>query len=126
MDNEVSYSIHIAIGLMVVSIIISIIVLFASIGQVFGSRQVTNVADIQAETYATELVTSGDYGALPAASVFLLLEKNNAAIRSISGTPYGVIVNGVDDLTQLFDKKVRIKLTEANYMDLYDIVIEEE
>lgn len=126
MDNEVSYSIHTAIGLMVVSLIIGVIVLFSTMGQSFGNKSVSQVADIIAETYATELINASGHGALPAASVFLLIEKNNQAIRSITGTAYGVTINGIDDLTELFDKKVRIKVTDANYMELYDIVIEEE
>ena len=106
--------------------------LFTTMSQSFGRDAVTSVADIQAETYATELVNTAAYGAVPAASIFVMLQKNANAIRSISGsvtktsltTPVIIPITGVNDLTKVFELKVRLTLTKTN--DMYDVVVGDE
>lgn len=132
MDNEVSNAVHITVHLIVISVIIGMLTLFTTMSQSFGRDAVTSVADIQAETYATELVNTAAYGAVPAASVFVMLQKNANAIRSISGsvtktsltTPVIIPITSVNDLTKVFELKVRLTLTKTN--DMYDVVVGDE
>ncbi len=132
MDNEVSNAVHITVHLIVISVIIGMLTLFTTMSQSFGRDAVTSVADIQAETYATELVNTAAYGAVPAASVFVMLQKNANAIRSITGsvtktsltTPVIIPITSVNDLTKVFELKVRLTLTKTN--DMYDVVVGDE
>ncbi|MDQ0885051.1 TRAP-type C4-dicarboxylate transport system permease small subunit [Paenibacillus sp. V4I9] len=132
MDNEVSNAVHITVHLIVISVIIGMLSLFTTMSQSFGRNAVTTVADIQAETYATELVNTAAYGAAPAASVFVMLQKNANAIRSITGSvtktpltnPVIIPITSVNDLAQVFELKVRLTLTKTN--DMYDVVVGDE
>ena len=129
MDNEVSQSLTIFIHMMVVSVIVGIIALITLLSQNFGRDSVATVADIQAQTYATELVSMGSYGsAVPAASVYITLKKNRDAIHSISGSAYGEILRNVDDLAKLFDKRITLIVTpiDPNKMDSFNLVVKEE
>lgn len=124
MDNEVSFSIYTAVSLVIVSVILSILIYFITMGHNFGRESIAEIASIQAETYATELINTADHGAVPTASVFVMLHKNANAIRSISGNAYGVTIDSTDDLTQLFDKKIRLSIIERD--DFYDVEVGEE
>ncbi|RED52805.1 hypothetical protein [Cohnella lupini] len=124
MDNEVSNSIHIVVQVIVISVIIGILALFTTMSQSFGRGAAATIADTQAETYATELKNTADYGAVPSASVFVMLQKNANAIQSISGHAYGVTITKADDLTRLFDRKIRLTVIETN--DLYSVTIGEK
>ncbi|THF74762.1 hypothetical protein [Cohnella fermenti] len=128
MDNEVSNSVHIAISLVVVAVIVGMLALFTAMSQGFGREAVASIADTQAETYATELRNTADYGAVPAAAAFIVLEKNRDAIHSLSGTVYGVMITKPEDLQKraLLSKKVRLTATEIEELQTYDVVVEEE
>lgn len=124
MDNEVSNGMHITVQLIILSVIVGMLALFTTMGQAFGRQASTTVADTLAETYATELVTMADYGAVPAASVYVMLQKNANTIRFITGAVYTVTINEPEDFTKLMSKKVRLTLTKIN--DSYDVLVEEE
>lgn len=133
MDNEVSNSVHITVQLIVMGVIIGMLTLFTVMSQNFGRQAVSTIADTQAESYATELINTADYGAVPAASVFVMLEKNASAIHSLSGAFNSKDISGniipvnitkTTDLIKIFHTKVRVKLTKIN--DMYDVVVKEE
>jgi hypothetical protein len=133
MDNEVSNSIHITVQLIVMGVIIGMLTLFTAMSQNFGRQAVATIADTQAETYATELINTADYGAVPAASVFVMLQKNANAIHTLSGTVHTldtagaaliVPITSATDLIKIFHTKVRLTYTKIN--DMYDVVIKEE
>lgn len=127
MDNEVSTSIQLVITLLVMSFVIAILALFMSSGRSFEREAVNKIADAQAETYATDLLNAVAYGALPTASVYVMLEKNTDAVKSLSGIPYGVSIHKVSDLAALFGKKVRLKIDNPNDPEKrYDITVKEE
>lgn len=123
MDNELGNSVHIAINLIVISVVIGMIMLFTGLGQSFGRQAVDHVAAVQADTYASDLVQSANHGAMPAASVYVLLQRNEAIIGSISGMAYSHFIDEADDLLPLLDKKVKLSVTETN--GSYDVVIGE-
>ena len=126
MDNEVSHSIHIAVQLVVVAFIAGALVFFTAMSVNFGRHSVTEITDIHARTYAAELRQTADYGAVPVASVIAMLQKNVNAIRSISGTVYGVSVTEPEHLGHpaLLAKKIRLSVTSE--YDFYDVVVLEE
>ncbi|QGQ98789.1 hypothetical protein EHS13_29895 [Paenibacillus psychroresistens] len=124
MDNEVSNSVHITISLIVMSVIIGMLALFTVMSQSFGRQATASIVDTQAETYATELINTANYGAVPAASVYVMLQKNASAIHSFSGSINTIPITKVDDLTRFFHIKVRLTLTKIS--DMYDVVIKEE
>lgn len=124
MDNEVSNGIQITVTLMVLSVIVGIIVLFTTMGQAFSRQATDTVVDAIGETYASQLITTQDYGAVPAASVFVLLQKNQNSIESIHGHAYGVTITQISDLYQLFDKKIQIRINQ-NGANFNVLVLEE-
>lgn len=127
MDNEVSMSIHVMITLIVVAIIVGMISLFWAMSQGFSREAVTSVVEIQAETFATELINTAQYGPVPAASAFVMLKKNANAVKSLSGNAYGINVTQVEDLTSMFSKKIRLTVKDAHLkLDAYEVIVEEE
>ncbi|MFD0588514.1 hypothetical protein ACFQZE_10915 [Paenibacillus sp. GCM10027627] len=126
MDNELSNGIHIAINLMVISVVIGIILLFTSLGQSFGRGAIDGVADIQTASFATDLQEIEAYGPIPAASAYVLLQRNEAVVEKIIGHPYHLsfVKNNPSPLLHLMDKKVKFKVTESN--GLYTVEIREE
>lgn len=124
MDNELSNSVHIAINLMVISVVLGILMMFTNLGQSFKRDALDNVAAMQADTYASDLIESANHGAMPAASVFVLLQRNEHLIRSVTGTAYAQVITQADDLLPLLDKKVRITVSEVN--GLYDVTVWED
>ncbi|WP_138755932.1 hypothetical protein [Paenibacillus sinopodophylli] len=124
MDNEISNSVHITISIIVISIVIGMVLLFTQLGQGFGRRSVDSVAAIQAETYASDLVQSAAYGSMPAASVYVMLQRNEHVIHSISGTAYAHTIAKADDLLSIFHKKIKLSIIEVN--GSYDVLVGEE
>jgi len=114
MDNEMSNAIHITINLMVISVVIFIIIMFTGMGQGFGRDSLDKVASVQADTYSADLIRTADHGAIPAASVYALLQRNEQVIRSISGWAYSRSYTKADDLIPIFHKKIKIKVVETN------------
>ncbi|OBY77775.1 hypothetical protein BBG47_20000 [Paenibacillus sp. KS1] len=127
MDNEVSNSIHVMITLIVVAVIVGMISLFWAMSQGFSREAVTSVAEIQAETFATELINTAQHGPIPAASAFVMLEKNANAVKSLSGNAYGINVTKIEDLASMFSKKIRLTVIGADKkLDAYDVIVKEE
>ncbi|GKU77573.1 hypothetical protein [Paenibacillus sp. L3-i20] len=128
MDNELSNGIHIAVNLMVISVVIGIILLFTALGQNFSRGSVDSVAAIQAGAYSSDLIESAAHGPMPAAAVFVLLERNASVIDRISGSAYSQWwIQKPDDLLPLLDKKVTMTVTEKeDNKGIYDVVIGEE
>ena len=127
MDNEVSSSIHVMITIIVVAVIVGIISLFWAMSQGFSREAVTSVEAVQAETFATELINTAEYGPVPAASVFMMLKKNANAVKSLSGHVYGINVTQIEDLTSMLTKKIRLEVINAEQkLDAYDVLVKEE
>lgn len=126
MDNEVSTSISITISIIVVALVIGMLSLFTAMSQTFKRDAINSVADMQAETYATELLSTRDYGAIPAASAYIMLQKNASAIRLLTGNVYTYPVNKPEDLLQkqLMHKKVKVQVEKIG--DAYDVKVVEE
>lgn len=125
MENELSISVIIAVELLVIAVIIGSIMLFSSLGRDMGRASMQRVDDIHASTYGAELEALGEYDRpIPIASVFVLLEKNQGNIEKISGHVDGTVIDSINDLTDLYHKKVKCIVTEKN--DKYIIRIEEE
>lgn len=123
MDNEMSTGMRMAVTLLVVGAVLSIVVVTISFGQSFYRSMLGSVSDGVGYTYAAELEALGDYNdALPAASVYIALEKNRAAIRSISGSAYSVVVNSIEDVQLLFKHQIKCKITPNG--EMYDVEIE--
>jgi hypothetical protein len=121
MENEMNASITISIELLVISVILSVLMLFVTMGQTFSREVTTQVAATQAETYGTELVSAGEYGALPATSLYTILQKNKSSLGTLSGSAYGVNITTADDLTYLFSKKIRVTVTPSG--DMYNLIV---
>lgn len=124
MDNELSNAIHITVNLMVISVVILMIVLFTALGQGFGRDSLDKVAAVQADTYASDLIQSAAHGPMPAASVYVLLKRNEHVINSISGAAYTRNITKSDDLIPIFHKKISIKVTDTS--GSYTVEIGEE
>jgi len=125
-DNEVSTSLSLTIQIMIVAVVVGMLSLFATLGQSFGRQAVATVAETQASTYASELRAMADYGPVPTASLLVVLQKNDTAVRQVSGFAYGVAITKAEDLTSfaLLSKKVRVSLTPVR--DEYDVNIAPE
>ncbi|TQR44210.1 hypothetical protein [Paenibacillus popilliae] len=127
MDNEVSNSIHVMITLIVVAVIVGIISLFWAMSQGFSREAVTRVEEMQAETFATELINTAQHGPIPAASAFVMLKKNANAVESLSGNAYGINVTKIEDLTSMFSKKIRLDVPDAGKkLEAYKVIVKEE
>jgi len=111
MDNEVSHGIHLTVNMVIIAAIVAVLALFIAIGQNFGRNAQTIIADNQASAYAAELRAMKNYESpIPAASAYILLTKNEGAVRSISGTAFGVPIMRIEDLTRIMDSKVRLRV----------------
>lgn len=122
MENEMSTGAHIAVTMIIVGAVLSIVVVTISFGQGFYREMLSSISTGVGYTYSAELEELSDYiQALPAASVYVALEKNRAAIKSISGSAYGKTVSSVDDVQYLF--KYQIKCTITQNGEMYDVVI---
>lgn len=125
MENELAISVQTAIQMLVVAAVLSIVIVFISLGRGFSRNTVKTVDNIHELAYASELMSINDYGeSLPVATIYVALEKNRGYINNISGTVYGISINSVDDLTGLYHKKVRCEVSLVD--EIYDVVIKEE
>ncbi|GFN30937.1 hypothetical protein [Paenibacillus xylaniclasticus] len=126
MDNEVSYSMHIVVTLIVLSVIIGMLSMFTSLSMSFKRDALSTIERQQAETYGSELVNAEYYGPLPAVSVFQMLKKNDSALGTLSGYVQGVFIRKPEDLIsdRLISRKVRVDVELVN--DRYNVEILEE
>jgi hypothetical protein len=122
MDSEMSTGARIAVTMLIVGAVLTIVAITVSFGQDFYRGMLGSISNGVSYTYAAELEALSDYNeALPAASVFVALEKNRGAIRSISGTAYSVTVNSIDDVQSLFKHQIKCTITQNG--EMYDVVI---
>jgi hypothetical protein len=126
MDNEVSTSLSVTIQIMIVAVVVGMLSIFTALGQGFGRDAATSVAETQALSYASELRALADHGPVPVASLLVVLQKNEDAVRNIGGFAYGVAIAKAEDLTAfaLLSKKVRIALTPIS--DRFDLIVSPE
>jgi hypothetical protein len=124
MENEMSTSISITVELIVISVVMTVIMLFVGLGTTFSRHVTEQVADAEKASYGTELVSAGDYGAIPASALFTIIQKNSDSVGAITGSAYGINVTTMNDLAYLFAKKVRVTVVFAN--DLYNLVVAPE
>lgn len=125
MDNEVSYSIHTAVTLIVLAVVIGMLSLFSALSMSFKRDAVTSIERNQTETYGSELQGAEAYGALPAVSVYQMLTKHEQALGQISGYAFGMFIDEPKDLLndRLIAEKVRVDVELVN--DRYDVEISE-
>ncbi len=119
-----SMSVMVVIQLLVVSFVIGSIALFTTLGNNLGRASLQNIDDIHASAYGSELLAISDYDRpLPSASVYVVLEKNRGNIGSISGSVDDITINSIDDLSRLYNRKVKCIVTEQD--NKFIVVIEE-
>lgn len=122
MDNEVNQGITIAITLGIVSFVIGIIVFVSAMGQNFSRETINYVTDVNSANYASDVRSLENYNeAIPAASMYVALDKNRAAVKQVTGVAYGVTINSADDLKKLFSKQVKATITPIQGMYIVTI-----
>lgn len=122
MDSEMSTGLRIAVTMLVVGAVLSIVVVTIAFGQGFYREMLSSIGSGVAYTYSSELEELSDYNQpLPAASIYVALEKNRDAIRSISGSAYSVTVHSIEDVQYLFKYQIQCTITPNG--EMYDVVI---
>lgn len=110
MDNEMSNSMHIAISIIVVSVIIGMILPFVALGKSLSRESQDNVADSQVYTSRSDIDWTAQHGAITAASLYVLLQRNETVIESLSGYAYNQYIFKPEDLIPIFHTKVKLKV----------------
>jgi len=124
MDNEVSNSIHIMINLIVIAAVIGMVTFFTNLGQAFSREQLDKTANLQKAVYSSDLIQAADHGPMPAASVYVLLQRNEQVVKLQSSYIYSKRIVKLEDLMPLFDRKIRMKVRDDN--GIYHVELREE
>ncbi len=124
MDNDMSLGVLTTVSLMVVSIIAGFMMVFAMMGQNFSRQGIDSFAEMNTATYSQELRETAGYGAIPAASVYMMLLRSEDAIQSISGDAYGEVIASVADLQQIFHEEIIIEVSEDD-VGGYHVIVKE-
>ena len=116
MDNELSTSMMLTVELIVISAIIGIIMLFAGIGQQIQRSVLTDVTDVVSSAYGADITALQDHmEPVPVATVYLVIERNQDLIHSITGSIQGMPVTGKESLKGHFSRKVNVIVSETPY-----------
>jgi hypothetical protein len=133
MDNELSTGVMMAIELIVLSAVIGFVMLFAGIGQQFQRTTLELINNDVASAYGSDLESmSENEGILPAATVYLILERNADIIQSVTGnidrrfadnTVKKCIISSKENLLEFFDTKIKTSVTRTAG-DMYAVRVE--
>ncbi len=107
-----SSSMLITVNMVVVSVLIVIFMLYITQGLGYARYEVNSLTRAVNGAYETKLLHVSNYGAVPAVTAYLALQENADIVGEISGDAYGVTVENAADLMKLFDKKIRLEISE--------------
>ncbi|RJX39146.1 hypothetical protein D3P09_16775 [Paenibacillus pinisoli] len=126
MDNEVGNSIHIMINLIVIAAVIGMITFFTNLGQAFSREQLDKTANLTKAVYSSDLILAAAHGPVPAASVYVLLQRNEQVIEFQPSYIYSKWITKPEDLMPLFDRKIRMKVHDDDEDGIYYVELREE
>lgn len=114
MDNELTDGMDLAVSLIVISAVIGLILLFAGIGQQYERSTVASVSDVIASSYASEIEALRENAdTVPAATVYLVIVKNEGLVKSVTGRIQGENIDDVEDLKLYFSRKVTVTIDDT-------------
>lgn len=113
MDNEVSVSLNMAVVMVIIASVLTIVFVVFLMGKDFSRQKTAQAEQVQTDLYSGEIIATEEYGEpIPATSLFVILEKNYKAIKTVTGNVYGVDIHKAEDLKVIFDRKIRVQVAE--------------
>ncbi len=124
MENEFASASKQGVILMVIGLVLFMCWITIVFGQQIYRSSNQTVIDSLTYAYASEIESIMNYhDDLPAASIYIALQKNKDDVNKISGFVHGIFIHSIEDLQPLFKYQLRCSITRNS--ESYDITISE-
>lgn len=124
MNDTMSTAAVMAVSLIVMGFVLFVlsVVMLLNLDFMRSFQNNTTAYFVEASTADVEAIANYR-GDLPAATIYVALSKNPGVIEQINGTAYGVTVDDIEDLQQLFKYQIHVTVLKNSIQETYRITI---